>query len=244
MATKKSGFSLAVSAQVATSTLGFGSGRAKVVKAKWGVVKYSGAAAGRKATALILTLARGGEKLPENYTLGKGFKPSEDGKQLVPTDNQAGLNPTSKCGLLFSSLAKSAQMPDSFDLDTDIGVLVGLDIDFVKKPMEKGEGMTGNPTVLVMDPEGEVYSAPWKFKKGAGKKKDEDADDDDEEASSKKADADDEDDEDEDEAPKKKKRKPDPDEDEDEDEPAPKKKKRVVEDEDEDEDEAPRRRRR
>jgi len=219
MADKTKGFSLAPSAQVASTGIGMGSGRAKAVRHKWGTLRYTGKAEGKKATALFVTFERGGETKVEAFTCGKGFKASSDGLSVVPAEGGTpGLNRSSKAGLYLASLASHAQMPDDFDLDP-ITNLDGCDLELIKKPMEKGDGMTGDPTVLLAD---DVYAAPWKIKGGGKKKKDEDETDDDKD--------DETDDDKDDEKPAKKGKKTDRDDDGDDDKAAP-------EDDDEDLDE-------
>lgn len=220
----------------------FGAGPATALKHRFGYFKYpSGNMAGKKVTALLVTFKREEEKHTEPMTVGKGFTPSDDGLTVKSRNEKAtGLPSNCKCMHYFRSLLEEGEMTKKqfAELPLDISVIDGIDGELIRKPMEKGEGMSGNPTVLIWD---EIESAPWQ--NGASgtkkKKKAKGKDDDDEDADADEDSDDSEDDDTDDDAPKKKKKKKAADEDEDEDEaPAKKKKAAAADDDDEEETDA------
>ena len=178
----------------------FGAGPAKALKHIFGYFKYpKGNMAGKKVTALLVTFERDGEKHVEAMTVGKGFKPTDDGRSLVPPEGVAGLPSGCKMMQYMRSVVEEGEATKEVITEsaTDIGVLNGLEGALIRKPMEKSEGMTGNPTVLVWDT---IAETPWGTENGAARKKKAkkvEEEDDEEEApkkTAKKAKDDDEDD--------------------------------------------------
>lgn len=200
----------------------FGAGPATAIKHRFGYFKYpSGNMAGKKVTALLVTFKREDEKHTEAMTVGKGFTPSDDGLTIrTKAEGVTGLPANCKCMHYFRSLTEEGEMTKKqfAELPQDISVIDNIKGTLIRKPMEKGEGMSGNPTVLIWDA---IKAAPWQ--NGASKKAkgtDDDEDDDDAE------DADtDEDEDDDDDTPAKKKKKPADEDDDEAEEPAAKKKK-------------------
>lgn len=193
---KGKGVSLAIGDQVAGGGL-FGAGEATATEHRFGYFDYNGKA--KKAAALLIDYERDGESHRESYTVGNGFKPSEDGTYLIPKGTETGLNNNTKCAQYLRALAEECGMPEDFVTD-DISVLDGIVGTLTRKPLEKVEGSDKAGSILVFT---EVDEAPWAEggkKKKKAKKKDEDEDEDDAE------DEDDSDvDDDEDDEPKKKK---------------------------------------
>lgn len=191
----------------ATSGGLFGPGRAKFIKARYGLHKYkdkSGTVV-NKAVALIIQLSRSGEKAVQAWTVGNGFGFSEDGLGLVPKDGQTGLSDSSNLYHLVKSLKDQGAPKDVYSqLGNDCSVLDGIVVELALKPLPKiNDGKKGRDpdkprTVLVVD---DVIEASWV--KGSKKKKSEDEEDEED------ADADndsDSDDDEEEEKPKKKKK--------------------------------------
>lgn len=163
----------------------FGAGTATAGEHRFGLFDYNGKR--KPVTALLVTFERDGEEHIESYTVGNGFKPSEDGKSLVPKGGQTGLNDNCKAMLYIGALTEECGMPEDF-VSTDVSVLDGIVGELTRKPLEKVEGSDKAGSVLIFT---SVDEAPWesgsKKKKKASKKDDEDEgeeendDDDDEE---------------------------------------------------------------
>ena len=145
----------------------FGAGPAIAKSHRFGYFKYpSGPQAGKKVCALLVDFTRDDEKHREAMTVGKGFKPSDDGLTVVPQNNQTGLPDKCKCILYLKSLKDNGCPKNTLIASTkDISEIDGIEGTLIRKPMEKSEGMTGNPSVLLWD---EIEVAPWN---GAGKAK-------------------------------------------------------------------------
>lgn len=225
---KSSGLSFHPKDAIVGGGIGLGPGKAKVVKARFGKIVYknkAGVATRKPTTALLLTLKRGDESAVESYTVGEGFKPSDDGKSLVPLQSQSGLQDSCKTMRLLKSMWDHG-MPDNAydDLVKDISGMQGLIALWVRKTLPKIEhkGKPDNrepPTVFLVD---EILKSPWELDEKRGAKPADDDEAEDEDEGDEEEDEKDDDEEEEEESPKKKpkgKKKPaDDDDDEDSDE--------------------------
>lgn len=197
---KASGFSMDPDDQIVGGGL-FGAGPGTTGSShRFGVFKYPNT--NTKAPALLVEFERDGETHTESYTVGgNNWKPSADGKTIVPRAGQTGFSTSSKAGQYLAALRDECGMPSGFIVD-DISVLDGIVGTVDRKPTEgvkgKGDKEAGKPgSILIFT---EVDEAPWEAgskKKGKKKPKPTDDDDDDEDS--------DDDDDDEEEAPAKKK---------------------------------------
>lgn len=180
----------------------FGAGTATATEHRFGLFDYNGKR--KPVTALLVTFERDGEEHIESYTVGNGFKASEDGKYLIPKGGQTGLNDNCKAMLYIGALTDECEMPEDF-VSTDISVLDGIVGDLTRKPLEKVEGSDKAGSILVFTSTDE---APWSEggkKKKKSKKKDEDEEEEEEEDGDDDSDdADDDDDDEDDEKPAKK----------------------------------------
>lgn len=200
---KEKGVSL--SAKDQTRGVGIGPGPVKITGSEFALVKKQGYLGGKAVPKLVITYERDGDEMePEEYTVGSGWKVSEDGEYLIARGGQTGLQSSCKAAYLVRSLEDCDMPGDYFVKASD---LIGIEGTLVIKEMDKISddkgGKDRTPTVPVFE---SVEAAPWmegakKGKKNA-KAKDEDDEDEDQE------DEDDEDEEDEDEAPKRGAKKP------------------------------------
>lgn len=203
---KAGGFSMDPDDQIVGGGL-FGAGPGTTGSShRFGVFKYPNT--NTKAPALLVEFERDGETHTESYTVGgNNWKPSADGKTIVPRAGQTGFSTSSKAGQYLAALRDECGMPSGFIVD-DISVLDGIVGTVDRKPTEgvkgKGDKEAGKPgSILIFT---EVDEAPWEAgSKKKGKKKAKPvADDDDEDEDADESESDDDDD-DEEEAPAKKK---------------------------------------
>lgn len=182
----------------------FGAGAAIAASHLFGWFDYNGKR--KKVPALLVTFERDGEEHIESYTTGNGFKPSEDGKTLIPKSGQTGLSESCKAMQYIRALQDECDMPEDF-IGADITVLDGIEGTLTRKQLEKVEGSDKAGSILLFT---EADSAPWAEGKGKkksaakGKKKDADEDEEDDEDEDEESESDDDDD-DEEEKPKSKK---------------------------------------
>lgn len=203
------GFSMDPDAQIVGGGL-FGAGPGtRAISHRFGVFKYPGT--DKKAPALLVEFERDGETHTESYTVGgNNWKPSADGKTIVPRAGQTGFSTSSKAGMYLAALRDECGMPAGFVVD-DISVLDDILGTVDRKPTEgvkeKGGTAAGKPgSILIYT---EVDEAPWEA--GAKKKKKkakpvDDDDDDDEDAEADDESESDDDDDDAEETPAAKKK--------------------------------------
>lgn len=182
-----------------------------------GWFKYPGG--NTKVPAVLITFERDGEEAVEKFTVGKGWKPSEDGTYMIPLGTQTGFKRNTQIGMYLDALKEECNMPKGV-LTGDITVLDGISgtlsvktMDNVREGEKDEKGAAKKPSKALVFTE--LDAAPWikgKGKKRAAKPEPEEDEDTDE--------ADDDDDEEEEKpAPKKKaKAKPAPVEEEEEEE--------------------------
>lgn len=206
----------------------FSSGPAVVKEAVFTPYNYKGGA--KPVDVILLTFSRDGEEdYGQPYGIGKGWKISADGTELIPKNGQTGLGKTCNAMMyliapLEAALPKADLDPDDYLGEGFPGTLVGLEVVVARVNQVERENQKkrddGSPrTILVIE---EITGTEGgKKKKGATGAK----------AKAKPVDDDEDDDE-----PVAKKKKP-ADDDDDEEEPVAKKKKKAADD-DEDDDEA------
>lgn len=178
----------------------FGAGEATATEHRFGMFDYQGKR--KPVPALLVTFTRGDEEHIESYTVGNGWKPSEDGLSIIPKAGQTGLNDNSKAAKYLAALRDDCGMPKG-TVSNDISVLDGIEGTLIRKPLEKVEGSDKAGSILVFE---SIDSAPWEDgggKKKGAKKKAKDEDEDDADESDDDDDDDSDDDDEEDEKPKK-----------------------------------------
>lgn len=178
----------------------FGAGEAVAKEHVFGPWDYNGK---RKAVpALLVTFEREGEEHTEAYTVGNGWKISQDGEYLIPRAGQTGLSDSCKAAKYLAALRDECGMPKGTVRDK-VSVLDGISGTLDRKPLEKVEGSEKAGSILIFT---EVDEAPWASNgAGAGAKKKKKAEAGTKATKSAKAAEDDDDEDDDEEAPPTKK---------------------------------------
>lgn len=168
----------------------FGAGPAVAKEHRFGMFDYNGKR--KPVPALLVTFERDGEEHIESYTVGNGWKPSQDGEYIIPRAGQSSLNDGCKAAKYIAALRDECGMPKG-TVAQRISILDGISGTLDRKPLEKVEGSEKAGSILIFT---DLSEAPWVSNGASGKKK----------TSTKAAKpAADDDDEDEDEKPKAKK---------------------------------------
>lgn len=210
MADKRKGVSLSLDDAVDAGL--FSSGPARVKESIFAMFDYSGNS--KSVAVWLITYEREGETYEQPYSLGKGWKVSADGTELIPMGGQTGL-PKSCNAIkhLISPLVKKAGAPSGIFEAGDPTVLDGLDCVVVRVEQEKREGLKQSDKERSILEIHEIVSAPWDKKGGKSKSKAKDTDDDDEKPRHKDRGSKDDDDDDDDDKPAKRKSRTDDDDD-------------------------------
>lgn len=133
----------------------------RVIGAKFCMFDYSGKAA-VAAPAIDLTLERSnGDKVEQYWTVGRAedWRPSENGKELIPISGKNNISKQSNAGIFLISLI-NAGFPAA-RITSDITCIEGLEVHMVQVPAPKRPGLATvkeNATVLTVV---KILKLPW-----------------------------------------------------------------------------------
>jgi len=148
----------------------FSSGPATIKDALFATYDYGGKM--KPVPVLLVTYSRDGEEDYEQpYSVGSGgWRPSDDGARLLPKAGQTGLPTTCNASLFFNSLRDTGFPMDR--LDDEVGVLAGLDLEVIRVPQPKREGLEDSKggrekTILLVR---KILRLPWEKSSRRGAK--------------------------------------------------------------------------